>query len=550
MISKELKFMVGQMIMAGFPSPFVDDQAKKLLSDYQVGNFIYFARNIQGAESCARLSKELSDLTFETLNICPFISTDQEGGIVSRLIEGAALIPGAAATGAAVAGAVYRNSQDRTGAVLEKANNMIYLKVRSVSRSSGEIQRACGINLDLAPDLDVNIEPANPIIGARSLGDDPVMVAKIGICQMEGLREGGVVGSIKHYPGHGNVRSDSHLGIPVNDTPKEVLMETEFKPFEEAIRAGAKALLTSHVRYTDVDPENPATLSKVIITDLLRATYGFNGIAMTDCLEMDAIRAAYGCGEGAVRAIEAGIDILTVSHTYGAVKEVAEAIYQAIESGRISPERIRESFDRIISLKREMGLDKKQEIDPIHAGDMVQTSGRLLLAQDLMEGAITLLKGDFDLDPVKDDYLVVSFDQSASNRAEDMRPLSFGDRMSAQFQKRVINLSLNAEGQEVEDAIRQIDEALAKKEKTKVILGLYNARFRSGQKEIIQALRERSEEGKIEVTAVLLGAPYDLDLVRFAPCVITTYEYTRLSLEALTDAMKHHDFPGKSPFKL
>ena len=550
MISKELKFMVGQMIMAGFPPPCVDDQARKLLKDYQVGNFIYFARNIQGAESCAKLSSKLSRMTFEELGVCPFISTDQEGGIVSRLIEGAALIPGAAATGAAVAGATAKNEESKADAALERANNMVFLKVRSVARSSGEIQRACGINLDLAPDLDVNIEPANPIIGARSLGDDPAMVAKIGIVQMQGLKEGGVLGAIKHYPGHGNVRSDSHLGIPVNETPKQILMETEFKPFEEAIRAGAKALLTAHVRYTDVDPENPATLSRIIITDLLRDTYGFDGIAMTDCLEMDAIRAAYGCGEGAVRAIEAGNDILTISHTYDAVSEAAEAIYKAIESGRISTERIRESFERIMNLKKEMGLCEAPNIDPIRAGEMVNTSGRLFLNQELMAEAMTLLKGDFDLDPAKDDYVVVSFDQSASNRAEDMRPLSFGDNMKGLFQKKVINLSLNAEEDEVNEAIRQLDEYISNREKTTVILGLYNARFRKGQKEIVQAMRERAQSGKIDVIAVLLGAPYDYDLVRFASCVITTYEYTRLSLEALLDAMKHHDFPGKSPFRL
>ena len=550
MISKELKFMVGQMLMSGFPSPFVDDQAKRLLNDYQVGNFIYFARNIESAKGCAALSADLVKMTYEALGVCPLISTDQEGGIVSRLIEGAALIPGAAATGAAVKGALENNKLIKTGRALERANNMPFLMVRSVSRSSGEIQRACGINLDLAPDMDVNIEPANPIIGSRSFGDEPELVAKIGITQMEGLKEGGVAGCIKHYPGHGNVRSDSHLGIPVNETPKDVLMQTEFKPFEEAVKAGARAVLTAHVRYTDIDPESPATLSKAIITGLLRETYGFDGIILTDCLEMDAIRSAYGCGEGAVRAIEAGMDILTVSHTYEATAEVAEAIYQAIESGRISSERIRESFERIMKVKKELGLDKPQQIDPARASDMVQTSGRIFLNQELMAQAITQLKGDFSLDLQKDDYIVVSFDQSASNRAEDMRPLSFGDRMKCIYQKNVINLSLNAGDEEVQHAIRALDEYLSTRPKANVILAVYNARFRNGQKAIVSALSERAAAGKADVTAILLGAPYDLDLVRFASCIITTYEYTRLSLEALTDAMKHHDFPGRSPFAL
>ena len=232
------------------------------------------------------------------------------------------------------------------------------------------------------------------------------------------------------------------------------------------------------------------------------------------------------------------------------MSEAAEAIYKAIESGRISTERIRESFERIMNLKKEMGLCEAPNIDPIRAGEMVNTSGRLFLNQELMAEAMTLLKGDFDLDPAKNDYVVVSFDQSASNRAEDMRPLSFGDNMKGLFQKKVINLSLNAEEDEVNEAIRQLDEYISNREKTTVMLGLYNARFRKGQKEIVQAMRERAQSGKIDVIAVLLGAPYDYDLVRFASSIITTYEYTRLSLEALLDAMKHHDFPGKSPFRL
>ncbi len=307
--------MVGQMLMCGFPSLEVDEQMIRLLEDFEVGNYIYFARNMQTAGQVARMSKDISDRVYDKLGIAPFISADQEGGAVSRITEGAALMTGAMATAATVPATVSAKGMGRAEALA---------RVEKLGENLGQVLRAVGVNFDLAPDMDVNIEPKNPIIGARSYGDEPEQVAEKGIAMMRGMEKGGVMATIKHFPGHGNVATDSHLDVPHNNTSREELEKTEFLPFEKAIKAGASAIMTAHVCYDKVDPNTPGTLSKVIQTGLLREQFGFDGIAMTDCMEMDAIRANIGIGEGAVRAIEAGVDILTISHTYDAAKQAAK----------------------------------------------------------------------------------------------------------------------------------------------------------------------------------------------------------------------------------
>lgn len=523
MDKKDIKFMVGQMLMAGFPSTEMDEQARGLLADFQVGNYIYFARNMKSAGQVARLSKALSDRVYEQLGVCPFISADQEGGGVSRITEGAALMPGQAAVAAATT----------EGTEL----------IRQLGENCGQILRSIGVNMNLAPDMDVNIEPANPIIGCRSYGDNPEKVAERGIAMMQGLEAGGVMPVLKHFPGHGNVSSDSHLGIPVNNTSRERLMETEFVPFEKGVKAGAKAILTAHVRYAQVDPESPATLSKTIVTELLREQYGFEGLVLTDCLEMDAVRAAYGCGEGAVRAIEAGADILTVSHTYEAVAEIAKAIYEAVRSGRLSRERIEASYERIMKAKAAMGLLKPQVIDEDAADQVMMSADKLMLCRKLAQQSITLLEGEVKLGTEHPDFLVMAPDSRAVSGVEDMKAISLADRAAKRFGCLAAKIPLDGESS---GAVSMVQSAVKMGFK-KVVLGLYNARFREGQ---VQVLRELENMPGVRLIVVLLGAPYDQKLIQRADAVVTCYDYTALSVEALLDALESGVFPGQCPMKL
>lgn len=528
MISEALKKKVGQMMMVGFPSPFVDDQARALLNDFYVGNYIYFGRNCNTGKQVAELSRDLSNMVYDKLGVAPFITIDQEGGTVSRLTEGAALMPGAACVSAAT---------------LELTDE--YLKdVYQLGYNDGKILRACGITIANAPDLDVNIEPKNPIIGCRSYGDDPVRVAKVGTAMMLGMKAAGEGAAIKHFPGHGNVSSDSHLGIPVNDTPYETLLETEFKPFEIGFKNGAVAIMSAHVRYTDVDPEVPATLSHKIHTELLRERYGFEGVDMTDCLEMDAMRKFYPHGECAVRAIEAGVDILTISHTYEAASDAVNAIYAALESGRLTEERIDISYRRIMKLKKEIGLMEKQNIDPEEAMKEALDPEKIAHCQKLARRAITVIKGDIDVE-LNDQLLVIAPPQIASTGAEDLKRLSLVDAIVKECGAAGVEFPLNCKDESEMDPYVKKAEELIDQGYKKVLLGLFNARFRTAALKMLKMLEERSD---IDLTVVLLGAPYDAEKLEGDEKVLTTYDYTDLGVSQLIKALKEKTFTGKLPY--
>ena len=228
----KLKRMVGQMMMCGFPSLEMDDQVIRLLEDFEVGNYIYFTRNMKTAGQVARMSKAISDRVYDKLGVAPFISADQEGGAVSRIIEGAALISGAMAVAATVPSGTVAATEEAAGVassgkVVRMTREAALNRVEKLGENLGQILRAVGVNFDLAPDMDVNIEPKNPIIGARSFGDDPEEVAAKGMAMMRGMQAGGVMATLKHFPGHGNVATDSHLDVPHNTTSWEELEKTE-----------------------------------------------------------------------------------------------------------------------------------------------------------------------------------------------------------------------------------------------------------------------------------------------------------------------------------
>ncbi|MBQ9832793.1 MAG: beta-N-acetylhexosaminidase [Clostridia bacterium] len=520
-MTNELKKKIGQMISAGFPSPYVDEQAKRLAKEYYVGNFVLFGRNLQKSNQACQLCQDLINMTMEhTDGIVPLISLDQEGGAVSRIYDGASLIPGTMAVAASGAEDAY-----------------------TLGNNSGRILRAIGINIDNAPVLDVNVEPKNPIIGARAFGDDPEMVSKLGVSMMGGMMDGGMAAAVKHYPGHGNTTSDSHLANPVNHTKRSVLEETEWKPFKDAFKAGADAIMTAHVIYTDVDTE-PATLSYKIMTEILRGEQGFKGIVLTDCLEMNAIKVTYGFAEGAVRAIEAGCDILTFSHTFEAVEEAVLGIYAAIESGRLTEERINLSYDRIMRIKEKYGLIGEQKIDFDYAKSLVDDQEMIDYHASISAKSITLLsqsdKGIDVLDAGRMKFF--SPESIALVGAEDVdkERLSVARDAQARYENCVgITMPLNELDEATEKEIEADDYDVA-------VVALYNARFRDGQ---LATLRKLEETGK-PLVVLLMGAPYDASLIERADAVVAAYEYTPLSVNAVLDALVSRAFPGKCPVKI
>lgn len=515
-----LKHKIGQMIIAGFPSPYVDDQARRLVEDFEVGNFALFGRNYVTAEQATKMCADLHELVYAKTGYSAYLASDQEGGVVSRVCIGSALFPGTMAMAASPSADPYQ-----------------------VGKNCGNVLGSMGILGNFGPVLDVNLDPMNPIIGSRSYSDDPETVARMGVEMIRGMHDGGMLATLKHYPGHGNVSTDSHLGVPRNTTPTDELMRTEFMPFQRAIDAGADSIMTCHVVFEDVDPEYPATLSKKIMTGLLRDTMHFDGIAVTDCMEMDAIKVTYGIGPGAVLAVQAGCDVLCFSHTYEAVAEACEALYKAVEEGVITPERIDVSYQRIIRLKKQYNLVTPPPVDTEKAMKWLSDRQIMDFHARISRDSMTMISdnGGYQIFRNAKHPRFFAPASIAVTGAEDKErsPTRFSDLAQQRFGGDSVVYPMNDVDAATLEAIRSEDYDVA-------VLALYNARFRASQQTILRELEAQNRP----LVVLLLGAPYDATLIRNAKCVICAYEYTFLSANTLLSALETGEFNGHLPVKL
>ena len=519
-MDQTLKHKIGQMIIAGFPSPFVDDQARRLVEDFEVGNFALFGRNYVTAEQVTQMCTDLHKLVYEKTGYSAYLASDQEGGVVSRVCIGSALFPGTMAMAASPSADPYQ-----------------------VGKNCGNILGSMGILGNFGPVLDVNLDPMNPIIGSRSYSDDPQTVAQMGVEMIRGMHDGGMLATLKHYPGHGNVATDSHLGVPHNGSSEEVLAEIEWMPFQRAIDAGADSIMTAHVVYDQVDPDYPATVSKKIMTGLLRDTMHFDGIAVTDCMEMDAIKVTYGIGPGAVMAVQAGCDVLCFSHTYEAVAEACNALYRAVDEGVITPERIDQSYQRIIRLKKQYNLVTPPPVNTDEALKWLSDRQIMDFHAKISRDSMTMMYDNGGYQALKNAKNPRFFAPAsiAVTGAEDKEraPTLFSELARNRFGGDSVVYPMNSVDKATMDAIHEDAYDVA-------VLALYNARFRESQQAILRELEAQDRP----LIVLLLGAPYDATLIRNAKCVICAYEYTYLSANALLSALETGEFPGHLPVKL
>ncbi|PUU89567.1 MAG: beta-N-acetylhexosaminidase, partial [Halanaerobium sp.] len=322
---------VGQLFLVGFHSQTIDSQIKDLLENYYVGGVIYFTRNIENLEQTQKLSKNLQELALNNGARIPlFIAVDQEGGKVRR-IKDLSYFPANQTLGAA-------GNQERT---------------RKTAAITARELKGVGVNLNLAPVLDVNNNPNNPVIGERSFGAEPELVAKMGAAYIKGLQSEGIIAAAKHFPGHGDTVTDSHTALPVINHSRARLDAVELYPFKKAIEVGVEVIMAAHIYFPAIETEAgiPATLSKAVLTDLLREELDFRGLIITDDMEMGAITKNFGTVQGAVRSIKAGSDIVLISHSYDLQKEALAAVTAAVKNGEITKKRIKESVKRILKLK-------------------------------------------------------------------------------------------------------------------------------------------------------------------------------------------------------
>ncbi len=324
----------GQMVVVGIDGYEADDDALAMIENYHVGGFIIFGRNVKDTGQLSGLINSLKRAN--SINRVPiFVSVDEEGGRVSRMPEGIIKLPSNREIG---------NANDEAlsyeiGAVI------------------AEELKSFGFNMNFAPVLDIDSNPQNPVIGDRSYGSSTEIVSRLGTECMKGIMAGGIIPVIKHFPGHGDTAVDSHVGLPLVESDMDRLRQFELVPFAEAINNGADAVMVAHILLNKIDPEYPASLSKIIITDILRGELNFDGVVITDDITMGAVTENYDIGEAAVRAVNAGSDIVLVCHGKENRMAVLDALTKAVRSGNISEKRLDESVKRILRLKYKYGLE-------------------------------------------------------------------------------------------------------------------------------------------------------------------------------------------------
>ncbi|GAA0469672.1 glycoside hydrolase family 3 N-terminal domain-containing protein [Alkalibacillus silvisoli] len=387
---------LGQMLMPDFRN--WDGEAvtemlpeiEELVKDYHLGGVILFAENVQDTEQTARLVRDYQDAS-EKFGL--MMTIDQEGGIVTRLQSGTDF-PGNMALGAT------------------RSEEISYNVGQAIGREIGSL----GINTNFAPVMDVNNNPDNPVIGVRSFGEDPDLVADLGIAYTEGLQSTGVAATAKHFPGHGDTDVDSHLGLPEVPHDRERLEEVELYPFQKGMEAGMDMIMTAHVTFPQIDDTTviskatgeevilPATLSYKVLTELMRDDMGYEGVITTDAMNMNAITDHFGPVDAAIRAVQAGSDIVLMPV---GLEEVADGLLDAIEEGEISEERIEASVERILTLKLERGIIKQENPEPIedkvaNALEVVGSDEHQQIEQEAAEHSITLVKNE-DVLPLPQD---------------------------------------------------------------------------------------------------------------------------------------------------
>lgn len=331
--------------MVGFEGLEVPLELRCLVRDFGVGGVILFSRNVDAPEQVAELVRELQSLARDAGHELPLlVGVDQEGGRVARLREPWTLWPPARALGRAGSDELAR----RVGAAL-----------------AAELS-ACGIRCDFAPVVDVDTNPGNPVIGDRSFGDDPERVGRLGAALIRGLQEGGVAASAKHFPGHGDTDVDSHLDLPRVDHGLGRLEDVELRPFRHAVEAGVATVMTAHVLVRELDDRLPATLSPRVTEALLRRKLGYQGVIVSDDLEMKAVAKGWAAGVAAPLAAKAGCDLLLVCASPDAQVEALEGLVRARERDEITWDEMDAACGRIRALKQRYLLPYVHP-DPRHA---------------------------------------------------------------------------------------------------------------------------------------------------------------------------------------
>ena len=487
---------IGQLMMVDFRNwdrkPFIimNPEVRDVIRDYKFGGVILFRENVKDKVQTTKLVNEIQK---STSNFPLFIGIDQEGGYVTRLQDGTEM-PGNMALGA--------------------AND--YKNTKKVGKVIGKELNALGITMNFGPVVDVNSNQKNPVIGVRSFGDNPVAVGNMANAYIDGLHEEGVMATLKHFPGHGNTATDSHIGLATVNYSKAQWEKIDKVPFEMAIKNGADLIMTAHVIVPSLDETKvkskkdgtliglPATLSKPIMTGVLRDEMKFKGVTVTDALNMDAISENFGESEAIIRSILAGADIMLMPTEISNIKQLKnlDKIYSDIslemKRNKELSRRVNESVKRIIALKIKKGLMKTEDLlrDPENARKVVGSKENKLVERVAAERGITLIKNEnilpIDL-TVNKRVLFIAETKSRGNIMEN-------EAMKIEEDIKVTKIATNYKNGLTEEIKKEI------KNSDYIVLATYNLKKDTKINEIIKFANKNSKK----LVTVSTRNPYDI----------------------------------------
>jgi beta-N-acetylhexosaminidase len=496
------------------------DNAQQLIAKYHPGGIIYYyvdPPNLVSPQQVAHLSNGIQQAAMHTrVPIPATITTDQEqGSIVTRVPAPFTQFPGAQALGAA------RSPQDAF----------------TTSKITGEELKAIGITQDYAPDSDVNVNPANPVIGVRSPGSDPSLVAQIAPAEVDGYQAAGIIATAKHFPGHGDTDTDSHTGVPIINHTKEQWEKLDLPPFKADIAHGVDSIMTAHIIVPALDPSlDPATLSKPILTGILRDQLHYKGVIVTDALGMAGLRAKYGDDRIPVLAVKAGVDQLEKPPADDSGKGLyglqRDSLINAVKSGEVSESRIDQSVYRILKQKLDHGLFKHPYVDESKVASRVGTPAHLAAEQRITDKTTTLVKNDaLPLKKAGQKVFVTGYGVATTQT------------LANDIGKRGAVTSVLQTGTTPSQAT--IDQSVAQAKDNDVTVVTTNAAWNStAQQNLVKAL---VATGKPVIVASVRDA-YDIGYFPEVKNYLVTYGYTPASLESLTKVLFGEITPkGKLP---
>ncbi|MFF0202300.1 glycoside hydrolase family 3 protein [Streptomyces sp. NPDC005017] len=480
--------------------------AAEVIAKYRLGGVIYFvwAHNTRDPRQIADLSNGLQRASLGLPRGLPLlISTDQEHGIVCRIGGPATLFPGAMAIGA---------GGSRTDA-------------RTLGRIAGRELRAMGVRQDYSPVADVNVNPANPVIGVRSFGADPAAVSRLAAAEVAGYQHSGVAATAKHFPGHGDTEVDSHYGFPTITHTREQWEALDAPPFRAAIEAGIDSIMTAHILVPALDDSgDPATLSRPILTGILREQLGYDGVVVTDALDMAGVRQKYGDDRVPVLALKAGVDQLLNPPRL----DVAwNAVLKAVQDGELTEERLDESILRVLRLKARLGLLTEPYVSPSGVGRAVGTEAHLASADRIAERTTTLLVNEGGLLPLSPGshgrVLVLGADPASPSGTTGPPTRVLAAALTGLgFTATALSTGTAPSAAVIDSAVAAAAEADA------VVVGTYNVTATSTQKTLVERLLATGRP----VVAVAVRNPYDVSRLPGVRAYLATYSWTDVELRA------------------